>query len=126
LLVERWVEAVSGVAPSVHGVYDVTNELYNGRMLFRKRKGADCRGEGMWLRFTASGKWVLSPSDNKNTNDSGGYATHIGVMTRSHRFLPPESGWDHDGVQVICGHALESTVSCVRDLDSSICALHSN
>jgi hypothetical protein len=67
----------------VNGAYDLTTELHNGRVLFRKR-GDD----SVWLRFTKSGHWMVSHVSHKDANNDIGYAS-----SDQDQHLPPVSGW---------------------------------
>jgi hypothetical protein len=96
----------------VNGAYDLTGELYNGRVLFRKR-GDD----SLCLRFTKSGHWMVSPVANKDANDDLGYA----YCSDQDQHLPPPSEWGvsdgktivaDEGITVTLSDALKSMVRC--------------
>jgi hypothetical protein len=98
----------------VNGVYDLTTELHNGRVLFRKRGRND-----LCLRFTKAGNWRVSPVSDKDANNNRGYAKSIGCGQDQH--LPPASGWGvwdgkefaaDEGISVTLSDALKSMVRC--------------
>ena len=59
-------------AATVNGTYHPTDEIYNGRVLFRKGGGG-----GQWLRYLTDqdrNYWMVSPTANKDANDDIGWA----------------------------------------------------
>jgi hypothetical protein len=107
----------------VNGAYDLTGELYNGRVLFRKR-GDD----SLCLRFTKSGHWMVSPVANKDANDDLGYATS--TCSDQDQHLPPPSEWwvsdgkEHAadvGITVTLSDAFKSMVRYVMSVVLLLC-----
>jgi hypothetical protein len=59
-----------GNAKRIMGLYEPTEELYNNRVLYAKVGDPNA-----WLRYAGSnGKWILSPTSNKDANDNRGWA----------------------------------------------------
>jgi hypothetical protein len=107
-------KGLGGNPPLVNGVYDLTTELHNGRVLFRKR-GDD----SLCLRFTKDGNWRVSDVSDKDANNTMGYAKSLGSGQDQH--LPPASGWGvwdgkefaaDEGISVTLSDALKSMVRC--------------
>jgi hypothetical protein len=100
----------------VNGAYDLTGELYNGRVLFRKR-GDD----SLCLRFTKGCHWVVSPVANKDANDDLGYATR--TCSDQDQHLPPVSGWGvSDGKAIVADEGITVTLSdALKSMVRSIC-----
>ena len=99
----------------VNGVFDLTTELHNGRVLFRKRGDAS-----VCLRFAKNNMWMVSPVSDKEANNNVGYAR----AGSSADHLPPLSGWGvwdgkdmtaDAGITVTHSEALVSMVRCVCD-----------
>jgi hypothetical protein len=94
-------------------------ELYNGRVLFRKRDD-----RMVWLRFTNSKFWTVSKTANKDANSNSGWARAPGADWD----LPPVSGWSvcdssgafvpDEGVIVTHSDAVRSAVS-----SAALCSL---
>jgi hypothetical protein len=56
-------------ASKVNGIYEPTSEVYNGKLLFKKRDMKD-----LWLRFEAStSSWMVSSTADKDENNSVGW-----------------------------------------------------
>ena len=109
-------KGVGGIPPLVNGMYDLTTELHNGRVLFRKR-GDD----SLWLRYTKMGYWMVSPVANKDANDDLGHA--LRKCSDQDQHLPPVSGWGvSDGKAIVADEGITVTLSdALKSMVRSIC-----
>ena len=56
-------------ASSVNGIYEPTSEVYNGKLLFKKREMSD-----IWLRFEESTRfWMVSSTTDKDAKNDVGF-----------------------------------------------------
>ena len=55
-------------ARKVNGVYELTDEIHNGRALFRKKDDND-----KWLRYVPNKTWMVSSTSDKDKNNSSGW-----------------------------------------------------
>jgi hypothetical protein len=104
---------------TTNGAFDLVPELYNGRALFRKRDD-----KTLWLRFTNSKYWTVSPTAEKDANSDSGWAFAPGADSD----LPPVSGWSvtnsggalvpDEGIFVTHSDAVRSAVS-----SAALCSL---
>jgi hypothetical protein len=64
------ISNASGLAQcEVNGVYEPTDMLQNERVLYRKVGDHD-----LWLRYVSDQQWMVSQTDDKEENNTGGYA----------------------------------------------------
>jgi len=96
----------------VHGTYDLIPELYNGRVLFRKRDN-----KTVWLRFTTTKNWIVSSAADKEANNDVGYAFAPG----SDSALPSVSGWRiHDAGGFVGDEGISVTLSDALKIAMSV------
>jgi len=99
----------------VHGAYDLMPELYNGRVLFRKRDN-----KTVWLRFTTTKNWIVSSAADKEANNDVGYAFAPG----SDSALPSVSGWRiHDAGGFVADEGISVTLSDALKIAVSVAVL---
>ena len=90
-------------------------ELYNGRVLFRKRDN-----KTVWLRFTTTKNWIVSSAADKEANNDVGYAFAPG----SDSALPSVSGWRiHDAGGFVADEGISVTLSDALKIAVSVAVL---
>jgi hypothetical protein len=59
-------------ADKLNGWYETTDDLQNGKPLFRKLKNPDA-----WLRFTTDDTWMFSDTSDKDLNNTDGWCVSV-------------------------------------------------
>jgi hypothetical protein len=63
---------MGGKAALLNGWYETTDDLQNGKPLFRKLKNPDA-----WLRFTTDKTWMFSDTSDKELNNTNGWCVSV-------------------------------------------------